>query len=235
MKIIVLSIAQYKEKDGIVQALTPEGVCSFTVKGIFDPKNKNTALNNVMTVAEVDATDGRYRYPLIKSSTVIHSPVKMGADLTYYAALSFLAETTIKLMQDDEKVSMFKHLEAAIAALKNNSEPWMTLLIYLANTFKATGYEFEVNRCLFCGSKQDIRVFSFQEGGFICGNCLKEGIDDHLNNEQKLLLRSAFLSPDYAHISDYCNKENAIAILKSSRDFINDSYGVNIDAINSLA
>ena len=234
MKIIVLSVAQYKEKDGIVQALTPDGVVSFTVKGLYDSKSKNSALNSTMTIAEVEALDGRYRYPLIKSSTIIHSSLVMNGDLLYYASLSYLAETTIMLMQDEEKGMLFKHLEAAIPTLKARSEPWMTLLVYTANIFKATGYEFQVNKCVHCGSKKDIRAFSFKEGGFLCGKCVKPGTETDLTNDQKMLLRDAFNFPDYAHVSEYLTRENAIVLLRKFRDFIFDSYGVLIRAINNL-
>lgn len=234
MKIIVLSATNYKEKDGVVQTLTPNGVVSFTVKGLYDAKSKNGPLTNQMTIAEIDSLDGRYRYPLIKSSTIIHSPIKTDATLEYYAALSVLEETTIKLMQDEEKGMMFKHLEAAVVALKNSKDPWMILLVYIANVLKATGYECQVTCCVRCGERKDIRIFSFKEGGFVCGKCLREGMTDDLTNDQKMLLRSAFLSPDYVHISDYLTKENAIALLLKFRDFIFDSYGVLIQSINNL-
>ena len=234
MRIIVLSVAQYKEKDGIVKALTPEGVLSFTVKGLYDPKSKNVALKNQMTIAEVDSTDGRYRYPLIKSSTIIHSPMLGGGGLLYYAAIALLEESTAKLLQEEEQGMLFKHLEAAIPTLYDSDHIWMTSLIYLANIFKATGHEFEVNKCVICGEKRDIRAFSFKEGGFICGKCIKPGMEDDLSKDQKLLLRDAFRFPDYAHMSEYLDRGNAVAILYKFRDFILDSYGASLNSLNSI-
>ena len=235
MRIIVLSVVQYKEKDGIIKALTPEGVSSFTVKGLYDSKSKNVALKNQMTIADVDATDSRYRYPLIKSSTIVHSPLSGKGGLLYYAAIALLEESTEKLLQDDEKGMMFKHLEAAIPTLCNANSIWMTLLIYLANIFKATGHEFEVNRCVICGEKKDIRAFSFKEGGFICGKCIQPGMEDDLTKDQKLLLRDAFRFPDYAHASEYLDRKNAVAILFKFRDFIVDSYGATLNTISAIA
>ena len=46
MKIIVISITQYKEKDGIINAISEEGAITFLARGIFDPKKKNAGINN---------------------------------------------------------------------------------------------------------------------------------------------------------------------------------------------
>ena len=44
MKIIVLSITPYKEKDGIVKAISENESLTFLARGIKDPKSKNSAL-----------------------------------------------------------------------------------------------------------------------------------------------------------------------------------------------
>lgn len=40
MKIIVLTINQYKEKDAIIEAISENGDITFLARGIFDPKSK---------------------------------------------------------------------------------------------------------------------------------------------------------------------------------------------------
>lgn len=234
MKIIILSITQYKEKDGIIDAVTEQGVTSFTVKGIFDPKSKFAALNNVMTIADVEFGDSRYKYPVVKSYTLIESPMRGHNDIFYLGSLMFLNEVTKKMMQDEEKVLMFKHLYAALLSLKGQKEPWMILLIYLANVFKVTGYDFAVTGCVFCQKKTDIRAFSLNDGGFVCGDCLTEDIERTFNKEQMLLIRSAFLANDYAHVSEYCTAENAIFVLNKFIEFIHENFGIEITSFSLL-
>ncbi len=234
MKIVILSINPYKEKDGIIDAVSETGVITLTAKGIMDPKSKLAALNNAMTIADVEVGDSRYKYPVIKSYQIIESPLRSDSDLYYLGSLMFLNEVTKKMLQDEEKVDMFKHLCAAIISLKATKEPWMVLLIYLANVFKATGSEFEVDQCVHCGTRKGIKAFSFHDGGFVCENCIEPDTERPFNNEQMLLLRAAFFAHDYIHIHDNCNKENALAILNRCHEYINDFYGIQLSSLSLL-
>ena len=68
MKIIVISVTQYKEKDGIINAISHEGVTSFLARGILDPKNKFAPLNNYLTIADVELTESNAKYPSLKNT-----------------------------------------------------------------------------------------------------------------------------------------------------------------------
>ena len=234
MKIIVLTITQYKEKDGIIFGLGPDGAKSYTARGIFDPKNKNAGIGNPLTIADIELGSDRYKYPIIKNSKALFSPYKVNSDYYYLGSISFLVEVTKKLLQEEEMGMMYKHLEDAIYALKEAKEPWMVLLIYLFNIFKATGYEFQANKCVFCGSRSDIVSFSFADGGFVCKNCLTEDMDRPFNNEQMLLLREAYFAKNYKVMSQYCTKDNAKKVLEKCNEFIKDAFGLDIDSITFL-
>ena len=234
MKIVILSINPYKEKDGIIDAISEDGVVTLTAKGIFDPKSKLAALNNAMTIADVEVGDSRYKYPVIKAYQIIETPMRTDNDLLYLGSLMFINELTKKTLQDDEKGMMFKHLSAAIISLKACKEPWMILLVYLANIFKATGSEFEVDHCVHCGTRKGIRTFSFADGGFVCENCMQPDTERPFNNEQMLLIRAAFFARDYAHVHEFCNQENALTIIKRCVEYIDDSYGAKITSLNLL-
>ena len=53
MEIIVISVAQYKEKDAVVNAITEGKSFSFYARGILNPKNKNSFLNNTLCKANI--------------------------------------------------------------------------------------------------------------------------------------------------------------------------------------
>ena len=112
--------------------------------------------------------------------------------------------------------------------MKTAESPWAILLSYFAKIFKETGYEFEVNHCVFCGSKQGIVTFSFNDGGFICQNCLEPDMERDLTKEQMLIIRSSFLVPDMAKATFEVSKENALVVLNKFFEFIKDSYGVSL-------
>ena len=234
MKIIVLSITQYKEKDGIVDAISENGDITFLAKGIFDPKNKNAALNNSLVTADIELQEGNYKYPVLKTSSVIDNPMKLQNDLDYLTSLMLIAEMTKQLLQDEEKTLVFNSLLAAIHALKQAETPWAILLAYTAKILKVSGYEFEVNRCVFCGTTSNIVTFSFNDGGFVCQDCVEEDTERDLTKEQMLLIRAAFNVDDISTIKYNCKKEDALKVLSKFLEFISDSYGVTLKSTSLL-
>ena len=234
MKIIVISITQYKEKDGIINAISEEGAITFLARGIFDPKNKNAGINNNLVIADIELSEGNFKYPTLKTCSILLTPMSVNNSLEKLASIMAIAEATKSLVQDEEKGMLFDSLLGAVTSIKTDKDPYMTLLIYLARVLKATGYEFEVNECVFCGSKKDIITFSFKDGGFVCRNCMNEDTEKDLSNDQMLLLRSAFNTPDYLKTSQYYTKENSIVVLNKFFEFISDSYGVNLKSVSLI-
>ena len=227
MKIIVLSITQYKEKDAIIDAISENGDITFLAKGILDPKNKNAQINNVLSIADIELNEGNYKYPVLKSATIEFVPMKVTNDYYYLSSLLLVAEATKTLLQDEEKEAIFDKLIAVIHALKVAKEPWAILLTYFAELLKITGYEFEVNHCVFCGTKQGIITFSFKDGGFVCKDCLEDDMERDLTTNQMLLIRSAFNSEEISEKMFECTKEDGLKVLNKFFEFIQDSYGVS--------
>ena len=149
MRVVVISITPYKEKDGIVNAISKDETITFLVRGLLGPNSKNAALNTNLVIADIELQEGNYKYPVLKSSTVITSPIKLTNDYYYLSSLMLVNEVTKNLLQDEEKTLIFNDLVGTIEALKNKNNPWMPTLIYLAKIFKISGYEFEVNKCVF--------------------------------------------------------------------------------------
>ena len=226
MKIIVLTITQYKEKDAIIDAISENGDITFLAKGVFDPKNKNAAINNLLSVADIELNEGNYKYPVLKAASMIFNPMKLDNDYYYLSCLLLVAEATKVLLQDEEKERIFNSLVTTVETLKTSKEPWKVILAYFAILFKVSGYEFEVNRCVFCGTKQTIATFSFRDGGFVCQDCMEDDIKRDLSKEQMLLLRAAVNCQDIAKFDYPCSKDDAMFLLEKFFEFIYDSYGV---------
>ncbi len=228
MRVVIISITPYKEKDGIVNAISVDETITFLVRGLLGPNSKNSALNTNLVIADIELQEGNYKYPVLKSSTVISSPIKLTNDYYYLGSLMVINEATKNLLQDEEKTLIFGDLINTIETLKTRNDPWMPLLIYLAKIFKISGYEFEVNKCVFCGSKKDIKTFSFSDGGFVCSSCLNEDTERDFSKEQMLLLRTVFNADNSNVESPYCTKANALFILNKFVTFISDSYGFTL-------
>lgn len=234
MKIIILSITKYKEKDAIVNAVSENGYVSLTAKGILDPKCKNHELNNILSIVDVDFIDGDYKYPIIKRSKVLVSPVDLNSDYYLMSTLMLLSESTLHLLDESEYHKMFNSLNEAILALKNGENYLKVALVYLARIITISGYQLEFNHCIYCGGKENIVAFSFSEGGFICKNCANEETKNDLTPKQLKLLRATFLVKDYNIPDNIFDKDDGMYLLNKYSEFIEDGLGYKLNAIKLI-
>ena len=228
MKIIVLSINQYKEKDGIVNAISQSEDLSFLARGIKDPKSKNAAINNPLMIADVELMDGDFKYPILKSSKELFMPMKLNMNSTYLGSILLMNEIVLHLFPEEERFGMFDALEQGIIALKNNSDWLMVILKFMAEAIRIGGFELEVNRCIICGKKNRIMAFSFVEGGFICEECANEETERDLSKEQMILLRKIFNAHGYELVGSSYNKEDALTLFHHFTDFIQEAFGYRL-------
>lgn len=225
MKVIVLKVSPYKEKDAIVEAVHQNRLVTFLARGIKDPKSKNALLNNPLSIVDIDLMDGDFKYPILKSSKEIAIPLKMDMSSSYLGVLMMIDEMMVNLFPDEDKHKMFPYLEEAIFTLKKGEDYLLTLLIFMSFAIRLGGFELEVNRCVICGQKNRIVAFSFIEGGFICQDCANEETEKDLSKEQMLLLRSIFNSRDYHLIGSAYLPGDAYVLIQKFSAFIEEAFG----------
>lgn len=225
MEIIITRITNYKEKDGIIDAICKDGKTSFLVRSLFDPKNKNAALNNVLTVADVETSEGKYKYPIITGSKIVLSPINPHADLKYMSVIMGMAEAINQLLNDEEQVELYEPIIDSLKALKNDVNPYEVFIPFLAKVLSISGYDFDVNQCVFCGGKKQILTFSFDDGGFICQNCYLNDIPKPFNKNQLIALRQSFFKKTIS-IEDKLLKDDELSfIIDKFLEFIYNSFG----------
>lgn len=234
MKIIVLSISAYKEKDAIISAINENESITFLARGIKDPKSKNSALNNLLTIADIELMDGDFKYPILKGSKPLDTSLKIGMDTEYLASLMLMDEMVLNLFPEEERYMIFSYLEKALANLKDTNDWLMTLLIFMAEVIRLGGFQLEVNRCVMCGGKKNIVAFSFVDGGFICQNCFSKEIIHDLNKAQMLLLREVVNSTDYHLRSNEYLLDDVKALFIKFIQFIEEAFGYRFKNLRLL-
>ena len=230
MKIIVLSINPYKEKDAIVTAISENETITFLARGIKDPKSKNTALNNILTVADIELMDGDFKYPILKSSKPLFSSLKMEMDEKYLGCIVLMDEMILNLFPSEEQYIMFPYLEKAVETLKEKNDWLMTLLLLMSHVIRLGG----VNKCVICGKRNGIVAFSFTDGGFICKDCYDTEVDRDLNKSQMLLLREIVNCPDFSLIEKEYQKEDAKVLFEKFQHYIEEAFGYRFKNIRLL-
>ncbi len=236
MKVIILSKSNYKEKDCIYSAIGPEGFISFMAKGAQDPKSKYIWLNNPMTVADVEfLQDGRYKHKIINNATLISSPMLSANNYNYLVAINAVTELTRNFLHDEEKYLIYNEVEPVLNALRTGKDHYMVILVYIAKLIKLSGSELEVGKCVRCGSRHDIVKFDFDEGGFLCKNCISEDTVNDLSKEQLFLIRYIFMAKDYS--LPECEKfslEDKKLILSKLNEFADEIVGVKLSSLKEL-
>ena len=234
MKIIVLSISPYKEKDAVISAISEDQFITFLARGINNPKSKNIAINNALTIADIELMDGNFKHPVLKSSKPLFTPLRLDMDSKYLGSLLFVNEIVNFLFPDEEKPKMFKAIEDSVNALKKNKDWLITLLWFMAQAIRLGGFELEVNKCVNCGSKRNIVAFSFVEGGFICQNCLGEGIEHDLNKNQMVLIRKIFNTRDLHLLDSASNYDETYILFRKFIEFIEEAFGYHFKNLRLL-
>ena len=234
MKIIILSVSPYKEKDAVISAISEDQFITFLARGISNPKSKNIAINNALIIADIELMDGNFKYPVLKGSKQLFTPLRLDMDSKYLGSLLFVNEIVNYLFPDEEKPKMFKAVEDSVNALKKSKDWLITLLWFMAQAIRLGGFELEVNRCVNCGSKRNIVAFSFAEGGFICQNCLNEEISRDLNKNQMILLRKIFNTRDLHLLDSTYNYDEAYILFRKFIDFIEEAFGYHFKNLRLL-
>ncbi len=235
MKIIVLSLSKFKENDVIYNAISEIGSLSFKAFRGQDNKSEYVWLNNPLTIADVEFSDKRYKYPTLKEAKLIRSPIKGGDPLDYLCSISAITEIATKVLAEEERYKLFPHIEQAIEALQKGKNHLMVVSIFLANAIKFAGGDLEVDRCVFCGTTSDVITFSFVDGGFVCRNCAVDSTPVDLKPEQLKLIRYIFKAPNYdCPKSEMFSDVDKEVVLNNLVQYVSDMDGVNLLTIKAL-
>ncbi len=238
MKLIILSTALYKEKDGIVHAISEEGTIDFTVKSIASKSDKSP-LNLPLSVIDATFTEGKsYKYPLLKDYELIDSPLISDYSTPLLITISFLKEVTTRLLPDDEQFVLYHSLLRIIDLIKDyHSSYYYIDLVYLFEALKFAGYEFNVSECIYCGNRSSICDFSFDEGGFICTDCLTKRDNIEFSRDEMLTIRYILKRLDDidALIKEgEFDEEIILKILNRALIFTSDNLGINLNSLKTI-
>lgn len=235
MKVVILNITEYKEKDAIITALNESEVISFTAKGIFSERSQNKILNVPLNIVDIEIEKGKLKYPILKSFNMIYCPLISDVSIEYMTSLNIITEATKKLLTDEDKHYMFNTLVDVITNLKSAKNYYALVLYYLDRLFSVAGYGFEVNGCVVCGSKKGIAAFSFADGGFICKDCLENNITQQLSASEMALLRNIYNSKDSATLEKIEFNSNEVEhLLKLYFSFIYDNFNITLNSFKTF-
>lgn len=235
MKLIIIKIAAYKEKDAVMTGISELGLITFRVPGLYSPKSKFASINNPLSIIEPTFNESkRSKHYILQEASLLYSPMQGDLDFNYVTAISILLQATNNLVEDDDKPLLYQDLFGALLALKNKVDPYLVSLKFLISLMNKTGYELNVNGCIRCGGKKSIVAFSFLEGGFICRNCMTSEDKNDLELDEMKVFRNVYIYNGYAFEGEKYSQKVVVSTLKKINIFISDAYGYSIKDIINL-
>ena len=230
MKIIVLNKTDYQDKDTIIDAISETGSVSFKVRSGQTPNCHVPWINNPLVVADVEYVDNpRYRNKILKGAKLLFYPLD---NIDYDSLLEFqLAREIIdNILLPEEKFRVFNDLLDYLTACHGRKNNLLKTLMFMARAIQYSGSGLVVDRCVFCGSTKDIVSFSFADGGFICRECMHEGMPIDLSPYQMKLIRALFTSKISADIpEDNVKMEDKEWLLMKLTQYVSDANGARLN------
>lgn len=156
------------EDEHIVKILSEGGdVVSLKAKGLDNYTSKNRMSLNIFNTVEVEY----FTSPSNRKHT--------GRLKTARANKEFIKdnENTLNVMNvvrnlildtNNNSILTYKTLERIIFSLENNNLLFQEILALMIITLRQNGITPIIDRCVKCGSNQDITSFSIYEGGLMC-------------------------------------------------------------------
>jgi len=226
-----LRISPYKENDAMITVLSNDGLFSFLARGVQKNTSKNFASCTLLAKAKYSLVESSSGNLTLSESEVINVPD--GQDnLVRLALFSLISEICLKLISEEEAPSIYSWLEKTMEKTKENGKEASAVLIFLCQVLKRAGYALEVDECVKCGSKTSIQGISFNDGGFVCKECVLPS--EKLDMRNLKIIRFCFKCElaDLDRVT-FETKES-VAMIRRLTGYIDDYTGVKLKSLSLL-
>lgn len=165
----ILFEADYKERDVLLDAVTPQGKMRFLARGLNSPSSKNRYALQIYSHSLMEyAQRGMSGIRVLKTASLIDSFRCLREDLDLQAVAAVMGEIIRRL---PDGADLYALTEKAWDALRESGEPLTVLSWFTAQILKREGDQPFVDGCAHCGRTDQIISLSVAEGGFLCRNC----------------------------------------------------------------
>ncbi|WP_030014228.1 DNA repair protein RecO [Curtobacterium sp. S6] len=177
--LIVLRTYQLGESDRIIIGISSHhGLVRAVAKGVRRSTSKLGARLEPFMITDVSLVYGRNLDTVTQAVTRKAYAAPIVADYTSYTHAAGVAEVTEYLAQADEMTGnqLFTLTAGALSALARFTHDVTDIFnSFLIRSMKIAGWYIETERCVRCGSDEDLRAWSMIDGGLVCSACAQAG------------------------------------------------------------
>lgn len=168
---LVLSLQDFKEKDGIVKLALPDRVESIYARGVMKSTSKNRRLCNPFSKVTLfyEPKYSRDMYFLIRGDEHWFDG-NIQEDLLGQSVCFVLRDMILRIGINP---MVYHCLEQAWHAWNDgdHDEGYLYSCLALANLLKIAGIAPNLDSCSVCGQTSGIETLVLEEGGFVCKDC----------------------------------------------------------------
>lgn len=228
MEGVIIRTQNYGETHKIVTIFTRErGKIAVIARGAKKPKSRMAAITQPFVKGNFLIQQGKGLGSL-QQGEVIQSFRQIREDIIKTAYGAYIAELTIKLIEDKEP-DHFLYLQfiAALTAISEDKDPDIITIIYELKTYYKAGFAPVLHHCVNCQRPEQLFCFSLTDGGMLCSKC--NGRDPYqqvlgLNRIQTHLLQT-LAQVDLGNIANISVKEENKRAIKNVLEAYYDQYG----------
>jgi DNA repair protein RecO (recombination protein O) len=228
----VVHLSAYKDNDAMVNVFSEEGEVSFLGRGIQKTTSKNAASCQLLSYSRFSLETGKGGGYSLKEGISL-KPADGKDSLERLTSFSLIAELCSKLIQEDEAKESYPWLKATMEALDQSADAFTVSLIFFAHILIIAGYGLNVDECIYCQSKSNIKGVSYSDGGFVCANEMDEGavaMDPRHLKILRYIFRCGIV--DITRVS--FTKDECQGFFRSLSQYLADLTGVELKSVELL-
>ena len=220
----VVRISKYKENDAIISVLTKKGIESFKARAMYKPNNKNAHALNLYSYGEyninykIEGGNGT-----LISASLLSFVDKMYVSLDYALLFGVMGEIANKY---DGFFDVFDYIFKNIDSI----DVYVAIIYCLKYILEKEGTLPIGDKCVKCGTKENIENLSFIEGGFICHSCNETNItiDSKILHDYHVIYKMQL-----EHLKNVkIEEKRAIYFIDLFYEYIESSLGIKLVSKN---
>ncbi|PTQ57053.1 MAG: DNA recombination and repair protein RecO [Candidatus Carbobacillus altaicus] len=222
---LVIRVLPYRESDALVTLLTREaGKIGLIAPGARKVRSRLAAHTQLLRLGTYILYRGRSLYRLDQADTTALLKTRLHDPLVNQRTMEML-EWVMRLTEDEvSDPFLYDHVERSFLRLDQGEPLDVTWLIFQLVMLSHMGYGPSWDRCTRCGLSDDLKAFVPQEGGMICGTCLKHHPPLHnvtlLPPRLVWVLQQIVRTPPHLLGSVRLKPENVELVLKPLAQFV---------------
>ena len=216
---IIVSTVDYKESSKIINIFTKdEGIIGVLARGSKRLKSNISASSNVLTYGIFHINVRNNGMGNLLDVDVINNFKCIKSDLLKINYSCFLLELASQVYRHDNDNNIYKLLIDGLNKINDGYDENVITSIMELKMLDYLGIRPVIDKCVSCGSSDDIVTISSYKGGYLCKNCI--GTEKVLNIKTLKLIRMFY----YLDISKISKIDISSNIMKEINNFIDDYY-----------